>query len=281
MGVLLLVFVLIANLSSHNPPHKIEETKIISPFEKIFIDAKAVFVYDITASKTLYAKNQDERLPLASLTKVMSALVASELAPSNKIITITREAVATEGDSGLYIGERWYLKDLIDFSLISSANDGVKAIALNFDNFVNQMNIRANTIGMKNTYFINETGLDERVSGGAYGTARDMTTLFEYILRYHPDVLAATREPMLTFVSLSGLTHTVQNTDTVINQIPGIIASKTGYTDIAGGNLVVAFDPEIGRPIIVSVLGSSGEGRFSDMLTLIKASMESLQNSVK
>lgn len=263
-------------------------------FPEVSINARAAYVYDVRTETVLYAKNEDTRLSLASLTKVMSALVAEDLNPLFGIITVSGEALRAEGDSGLYRNEKWSLKDIIDFSLLSSSNDGMRAVALALgaisrsnatteeiiNDFVREMNLKASVLGLKNTYFWNETGLDEsNVRGGAYGTARDMSTLFEYILKNKPELLSATKETAVTFSSVDNYRHTAKNTNSITNKIPGLIASKTGSTDTAGGNLVIIFDPELGRPIIVSVLGSTEGGRFEDIETLIGATMEYIKNN--
>ncbi|MEK7147810.1 MAG: serine hydrolase, partial [Patescibacteria group bacterium] len=250
-----------------------------APFPFVELEAKAAYVYDARTEAVLYAKNENTRMPLASLTKVMAALVAEELAPGYGTVTVTKDALDTEGDSGLRPGERWSLKDLLDFSLVSSSNDGIRAVALSLgalssanateseivDDFVRTMNTKAAELDLKNTYFWNETGLDEsEYKGGAYGTAKDMATLLDYVIEYHPEMMEATREFNTTLESLDNYKHLVKNTNQVAGEIPGLIASKTGFTNTAGGNLVFAFDPELGRPIIVTILGSTAEGRFED-----------------
>ena len=261
----------------------------LKTFPEVELFARAAYVYDVRGQEVLFAKNEDQRLSLASLTKVMSALVASELSPPNSTITIVNGALLAEGDSGLYGGEKWNLKDILDFSLVTSSNDGMRAVALALGaisrssatedeiitDFVMEMNRRAGELGLKNTYFWNETGLDETdVKGGAYGTASDMAKLVEYILSNKPELLNATKEISGTFQSLDNFVHVGKNTNSIIDRIPGLVASKTGSTDTAGGNLVIVFDPELGRPIIVSVLGSTPEGRFRDVETLVKAALE-------
>ena len=104
-----------------------------------------------------------------------------------------------------------------------------------------------------------------------------MAVLFEYTLKNHPNILEATRYENLEFKSTE-LAYQASNTNPFINQIPGIIASKTGFTDLAGGNLVVAYDAGLNRPIIISVLGSSQDGRFSDTLKLVGASLDYISN---
>ncbi len=260
-------------------------------FPLVNLRAKAAYVYDIRTKTVLFAKNENVRLPLASLAKIMSALVAENLSPMYGTITVSGEALRAEGDSGFYRDEQWSLENLLNFSLITSSNDGMRAVALAvgalsrvdatpkeiINDFVREMNREAQELNLKSTYFWNETGLDESdVKGGAYGTARDISVLSEYILTHRPELFRATRETSITLQSLDNREHLAENTNSIIAEIPGLLASKTGFTDIAGGNLVVIFDPELGRPIIISILGSTEEGRFEDAQALIAAVMEHL-----
>lgn len=293
--ILLLTFTYILGSKSVEENKVLVKTSTPLPIGRVDIEARSAFVYDTISGEVLYAKNENERLPLASLTKVMSALVASEAVPGYRTIAISESSTRTDGDAGLVPGEHWTLKDLLDFSLVSSANDGIRAIALavgsldqnnasdesQVNDFVLKMNSLASKIGMKNTYYLNDTGLDEsKEQGGAYGSAKDQAILLEYILKKNPTLLSSTKSSTLKIKNIEGLVHTARNTSSIVNDIPGIIASKTGFTDLAGGNLIIAFDPEIGRPIIISLLGSSEEGRFRDMMVLVNASLASVQNSV-
>ena len=87
------------------------------------------------------------------------------------------------------------------------------------------------------------------------------------------EIIEATKYQVLNINSFNK-THEAKNTNVNVNQIPGLIASKTGYTEMAGGNIVIAFDSSIGKPIIVVVLGSSEEGRFKDISALVDASLK-------
>lgn len=262
---------------------------VAKPFPTVVLKAKAVYVYDIRTQRVLFALNENTPLPLASLTKIMSALVAEDLSPLYGTVTVGEEALRAEGDSGLYSGERWTLRDILGFSLMTSSNDGMRAVALSLgalsragssseeiiNDFVGEMNQKAREIGLKNTYFLNETGLDESdVKNGAYGTARDMSVLLEYVLAHHPEMFESTQETVLTFRSLDNHEHIARNTNDFVAEIPGLVISKTGFTDTAGGNLVIVFDPELGRPIIISVLGSTKEDRFEDVRSLVEAVMK-------
>lgn len=270
---------------------------IPSPFDDIELEAKSVVVWDIANQKVLFSKNPDEALPLASLTKVMAVIVASDLIPSFTTITIEKEFLNEEGDTGLFANEKWSFSDLSNFSLAVSSNDGMRAIAsvagavlssttgsdqfaTGRSAFVTRMNEKARKIGLEKTTYENETGLDlSTETGGAHGTARDMAKLFEYALTNYPELLGATHQTSFDTTSLSNLKHTATNTNPYVSFVPGIIASKTGFTDISGGNLVIAFNPELGRPIVVSVLGSSYDGRFIDTLKLVDSTMQLLERS--
>ncbi len=261
---------------------------VYQPFPAVVLQAKAAYIYDARTKTVLFAKNENTRMPLASLTKLMSALVAQELSPEYGTVTVSKEALRAEGDSGLLSGERWALKDLLDFALMTSSNDGIRAVALTLgaldrsvasdedilNDFVVKMNAKAVALDLNNTYYWNETGLDEsEQKGGAYGTAKDMAMLLEHIMSYYPRMLEATREPTLEITSLDDFKHAAKNTNVLADRIPGFLGSKTGFTNTAGGNLVFAFDPELGRPIIVSILGSTESGRFEDAQTLIDATL--------
>jgi len=271
----------------------VDEVALPNPFEGLGLEAKAVYVLDATRGEVLYAYNEQSRLPLASLTKIMTAVVATEMIPQSTVVSINAEDIALEGDSGLLTDERWRLSDIIDFTLITSSNDGASAIAtvagsfgqVEYDmpietakkSFVSRMNEKAQELELLHTYFLNETGLDQNPSiSGAYGSARDIAHLMWYALGSDKPVLEATAYDRTAVTSLNDISHTATNTNASVNAIPGLIASKTGFTELAGGNLVVAFDAGLGRPIIISILGSSIDGRFSDVEKIAKATLRAI-----
>lgn len=271
----------------------VAETKI-NPFDNIEIEAKGVVVWDVVNERELFSKNPDLPLPLASLTKIMTALISDSNLPDSSRVKIAEEYLQPEGDSGLLVGDSWKASDLRDFTLLTSSNDGALALSAlsvskpkantnDFDNsrmqFIKQMNDKALEIGLSNSRFLNEHGLDKSTDrGGAYGSAQDMAILLEYIMQNRPHLLEATRYKNLAFASAEKV-YNADNTNAFVDQIPGLIASKTGYTDLAGGNLVIAFDAGLNRPIIISILGSSTDGRFSDALKLVEASIEYIHDN--
>lgn len=284
--IAIMFFVIYAEL---NKPVKKEaitnsEQNSVVVFDTLNLEAKSIYVFDVVKNEVIFKKNEFAQLPLASLTKLMTAITATELVPENSKITIRKEFLKEEGDTGLLADESWKLRDLLDFSLMVSSNDGARSIAsvigamdLKTDNydlgrkdFIEKMNEKAKELGLKQTYFVNESGLDDGAISGGYGSAIDVSSLMKYILENHPEILEATKYQTLDIPSFDKM-HTATNTNIGVDQIPGILASKTGYTELAGGNLAVAFDSSIGRPIIVVVLGSTVDGRFEDVAKLVKA----------
>lgn len=259
------------------------------PVETVDVMAKSAFVWDINEQRVLFEKNPDEQVPLASLTKLMTALVAHEIVSDNQTVSIPQEALKQDGDSGLSDGETFTFSSLMDMTLISSSNDGAFALAaaagamLDQQNpaetFVQAMNIRAEELGLTQTYFKNPTGLDlSEAEAGAYGSARDVAFLVEYILKNYPEILEYTTKNEIAIANTAGSAHEVTNTNQTVDNIPGIIGSKTGYTTLAGGNLAIAFDASLNRPIVVIALGSSYNGRFSDVIELSKLARSKITN---
>ena len=251
------------------------------------IQAKSFYVYDLNEKKVLFAKNEHEELPLASVTKLMSGLIVMLNLPPSATVTITPEDVSQDGgsDNGLFVGEKWDAHDLLNFSLIMSSNEGMFALARTLDaergpessSTVDLMNSEAQKLGLADTFFFNVSGLDlSATTSGAYSSAYDVTELLQKILTTYPALISKTTETAADFISESNIRHIAINTDTLINDIPGLIASKTGFTDLAGGNLVIAFDAGLAHPVVIAVLGSTEDGRFTDVEELMHLTLEKL-----
>lgn len=252
-------------------------------FETISLTAKSAIVVDLNTGEVLYQKSPDQKLPLASITKLMTALLASEISEDGAVVSISDAAVSQSGDSGLQAGDRFSLNNLIDFILPTSSNDGAFALAASAgraldpdapaEAFVEAMNIRARELGLSNTSFRNPTGLDlTEDEAGAYGTARDVAKLLQYIVENEPGLLEETTKSDAAYSDLSGAVHQSSNTNPVVDAIPGLIGSKTGYTTLSGGNLAIAWNVGVNHPVVAVVLSSSHSGRFTDVLHLVEAS---------
>jgi D-alanyl-D-alanine carboxypeptidase len=248
----------------------------------VTVRGKAAYVFDVKAKKALYSKDEDAALPLASITKLMTALLAYELVSADTGVKLSARAVSQEGGDGLTTGEDFTMEQLNRLALISSSNDaafalGASAGALLGDQdparqFVEGMNIKADELDLKSLEFKNTTGLDLSASEpGAVGSAKDVSYLMAYILENYPELIESTTLGGARIYNSQGEYHDVENTNEVLYAIPNLLGSKTGYTDLAGGNLTIAFDAGLNRPIIVTVLGSTREERFSDVLRLVNA----------
>jgi D-alanyl-D-alanine carboxypeptidase (penicillin-binding protein 5/6) len=264
--------------------------EVPNPYDALSLQAKAVIVYDVNEGITLFGRNEKKVLPLASLTKLMTGLVAVESLSLKNNIAISSSALETEGDSGLLVNESWKVSDLLSFTMITSSNDGADALATaagslwestpevaenyaSVQTFVERMNIRAQEMGLQDTRFMNATGLDEPGGGGA-GTATDVSKLLTYIWENEPSVILYTNEYQKTFISEDGFLHPAENTNEIVYEIPGLLGGKTGFTDLAGGNLAVIYDAGLDHPIVIVVLGSTLDGRFSDVKKLVDATYE-------
>lgn len=272
------------------------------PFANTALEARAAYVVDLSTKKILFAKNENEKLPLASVTKLMTTLVARDHMRSDAVVTLSKDDLAAEGDSGLRPGERWRMGDILDVMLLVSSNDAAHAVAgfvgadglPSFDmerarlKFVNLMNEKAHALGLSTMEFFNESGLDVENTNdslsspsvpqtGGYGSARDVAALMATLWQTYPTTLEITARKDARIISQDKIAHILLNTNEAAGRYAGLIASKTGYTDLAGGNLVILFDVGVGHPVVAVVLGSSYKGRFEDMHALTQATLKALE----
>jgi len=249
-------------------------------FDGVSLTAKAAYVFDIANNEILYQKNANAQLPLASITKVALALLAHEHLKPDGLITLSESALAIEGESGFTVGETWRVQELIDFTLMTSSNDGAQALAEAIERATNKsitelLNKKAAKLGMSQTYFVNATGLDSSThSSGSYGSAQDLGTLFTHAYNTSTDLFAATVFVEKTFSSTRGITYEGENTNKVIGELSGLVFGKTGFTDLAGGNLGVVIESEPGHSFAVIVLGSTVEKRFDDAVALVQVILD-------
>ena len=257
-------------------------------FASISLIAKSAIVYDVTTGRVLYALSPDTQLPLASITKVAMALTVSEALRPDDVISIPYDTAPTIDAPSLHTDERWRMSDLLDFTLTASSNDGADILAAAADANLRRvypeapagsaalwrMNDLAKQLGLRNTFFLNVNGLDmSTTQSGAYGSARDIAALLTYAASTSPDIFSATTHSSVTVRAVTGETVTATNTNEALPHIPGLVMGKTGYTDLAGGNLAVVFDTR-GHRIVAVVLGSTFDGRFTDMQQLVTASTQ-------
>lgn len=253
----------------------IEDVQKENPYAEVLLSAKAGIVYDLVTGETLYEKNADSQLPLASLTKMLTVYTARTMISSGTSVSVSATAMQSEGDSGFLPGDTFTFNDLAKMALVASSNDAASAIAEETNRRDSSSRVTASVLTAANlnqTYVLNATGLDENtnVSGG-YGSARDIAELAGLILKQIPEIAEATTKSHIQTVSTTGKVFEVTNTNPDIEKIAGARFSKTGFTDLAGGNLAIVVDVGINHPISVVVLGSTREERFTDVQKLLKA----------
>lgn len=254
-----------------------EYQESIKPFLDLALNAKSFAIYDMDQKQFVYKNNAEVSMPLASLAKIMSAIVIMEHVPAGHVFTMSKESLAEAGDNKLLVDEKWKRDDLLAFTLVESSNDAILEMAQETGaiidpagtdpvaTFVFAMNSKAKELKLPNFDFINPSGLDlSSGKNGAYGNARSVAKLFAYAIETYPTIFAPTKQSAPIFHSIDA-EHVAKNTNPVVNEIPGLIASKTGFTNISGGNLVVAFRDAAGRNLVAVVMGSTFDARFSDV----------------
>ena len=182
-------------------------------------------------------------------------------------------------DNGFTSGETFSFEDLARLTLAASSNDGAEAIAEAADTAANTTTASllasaATQLGLSQTYAVNSSGLDVNTTqSGGYGSAHDIAILAGALIQKAPIIAQATTLSSVSITSQQGVRHAFANTDIDVDTFPNLLLSKTGETDLAGGNLVIVYDSGINHPIAIVVLGSTQNGRFSDMQQLMKATL--------
>ncbi len=263
-------------------PQKIEEKSPFifntNAFAGVAVRAKAFVVYDIVNGKVIAGKNETEVLPLASITKIMTAVSALMHNKPNTKITILPASIEGAYDLGLKKNQTWTLSELLKYTLIFSSNDGAQAIADTLGGrsaFVAQMNRDAVALNLP-LIFTQPAGLDKDTVLGGEGSALSVAKLFVIAIKEFPAILDATTKTRGTFTASTGKISGIPNTNQEIENLFGAEASKTGFTNNAGGNLAVVVDIAVGHPVVIVVLGSTKEERFTDMKILYKTLQKSI-----
>ncbi len=230
------------------------------------VDARAWLVEDPATGEVLVAHSDRRRVPIASLTKLMTVIVALEHLKLSDVVAVDRRA-AEVGEESIYLraGQEITVADLVKGAMIQSANDAADALALatapSFGAFADLMNAKARQLGLTDSHFVRPDGLD---AAGEYSSASDVTRL----------ALAAMRIPAVrTAVSQRTGTladgYVVHTWDDLLGVVPGVFGVKTGHTSAAGWNQVSAVRGD-GTVIYATILGSPSRARRNaDLETLL------------
>lgn len=242
--------------------------------------AKAAIVIDGFTGEVLYSQNSEERLPMASTTKIMTALLLCELGGdlTTEIVT-TREMVTVEGSSmGLQIGDRVSYHDLLYGMLLASGNDAANTTAISIggsiSEFVNLMNERASEMGLQNTHFVTPSGLDAEEH---YTTAHDLAIIAKTALTNPAFAEAASSKSARLCYGNPPYNRTLTNHNKLLKMYDDIVGVKTGYTKKSGRCLVSASKKD-GKLIIAVTLNDGND--WQDHRALLDLGLSLVESKV-
>ena len=240
------------------------------------INASALYLVELKSGRVLLKKDATRRLPPASLTKLMTALVAMEAAAPQQVVQVDRRALVHRSSLNLHVGEQFLLRDLLTAMLVTSANDACEAIAWhvggNADRFVTLMNERVRTLGLKNTHFVNACGFD---APGHYSTAEDLAKLTEQALRV-PAISMMVRTVTRDIASVNGARQISLRSTNELLLDPDVNGVKTGYTSKAGRCLIASMFKDGHRLLLV---GLNVRDRWDQATRLLRYGQAVLQDT--
>lgn len=249
---------------------------LFSTQKKPNIDADVALIYDLNTNQILFSKNPNKRVPMASITKIMTAIIALENKKENDKYSVSKSALVGEDSMGLSAGETLSLEELLYGLMLHSGNDAAEVLADNYkngrENFIEAMNEKAKSLGLSDTNFTNPTGLEG--DGEQYTTAHDLLVITNYALNNFPQF----RKVIATFNYVIPDTRThkayyLENETNLLTSYPGVLGVKTGYTPEANLCLVTYLNYR-GQKIIGIILGSNN--RREEMKELLDYSLKTL-----
>lgn len=246
----------------------------------IGVNAWTAVVMDAENGRILYDKNPDIKLPPASTTKVMTAIVAMERLPLDAEVTPSKKAVYVEPTvAGLTPGVKYKLGDLLKAILIKSANDAAVAIAERVagseKEFAEMMNNKAASIGMNNTHFETASGLPTGKKDLQYTTARDLARMMRYALR-HKEILEYMSQKEASFTGSDGGNIYLKTHNKALEMYADSPWGKTGYTKQASRTFV-GVDPSFKPSITFALLKS--EDLWGDVIALKRRGLDAWAES--
>ena len=234
------------------------------------VHGQAAYLVDLDARQVLWQRDADTPRAPASLTKLMTAMVAVDDAGSlDRVVTVTQEATQIEPSvMGLSAGERLTVRELLYGLLLESGNDAAEALAQGLVPrflFIKQMNMKAAAIGLTATHFVNPSGLD---ADGHEMSARDLVHEAAYLETYYPQLAAIGATKQITIAATADhKAFYAQNLNRMLWTYPGVNGLKTGFTDNAGGCWLDTATRG-GRHLIVVVMNATHQS-FNDAAVLL------------
>jgi D-alanyl-D-alanine carboxypeptidase (penicillin-binding protein 5/6) len=244
-------------------------TGLASPAPRI--DVRASALIDANTGRQLYGMNAKAELPIASTTKLMTALVTLEHARLDRAFAAPANRLsAVDSQIGLVAGERMTVHDLVIAMMLPSADDAAQDLAYNIGGrsvarFVAMMNAEAVRLGLKHTHYTTPIGLD---TPGNYSTATDLVALTQYVLRTQPFFRRVVDMPSAV-IKVGDDRRRVANLNSLVGRVPWVTGVKTGHT-LGAGYVLVGAGARDGMTLISAVLGATSESaRESDTLAIL------------
>lgn len=246
------------------------------PEERPDIQAAALYLIELKSGRVLLEKDAARPLPPASLTKVMTALIAMEQDTPQQVVRIERRILTHRSSLNFQAGEEYYLRDLVTTMLVTSANDACEAVAQHIGgtsaHFVQLMNQRAKTLHLSHTHFVNPCGFD---APGHVSTAEDLARLTETAL-HTPDFAMMVRTITRSISTVDGKRQLTLYTTNELLRDPDVNGVKTGYTSKAGRCLIVSMFQDGHRLLLV---GLNVRDRWEQAPKLLRYGQSLLQSS--
>src|SRR5258708_6558984 len=252
--------------NENNPPN--------NGLTQLDITGKSALSYDISTDQFLYEKNNKGKMPMASLTKIMTDILALEHKKKDDQYSVRKQSIVGQDSVGLAEAEVLSLDDLLYGLILHSGNDAAEVIADNAiggrQKFIQDMNNRTKTLGIFDTHFTNPTGLEG--DGNQYTTSYDLLLMTKYALAQFPEFanIAATPHYVLA-ATTTHQEYDLENETNLLTTYPGVRGVKTGYTPEAGLCLITYLEYK-DHKIIAVLLGS--EDRRNEMIKILDYSLK-------
>lgn len=247
-----------------------ELIKTSAKTEELEINSKIALIYDRASGRILYEKNGNKQTPMASTTKIMTAIVVLENANLTDTVTIDSKAAGTGGSRlGLKKNDKITVNDLLYGLMLRSGNDAAIALATyiggSVEGFADMMNEKAKEIGLINSHFVVPHGLD---NDGHYTTAYELAKMADYALNIEKfRQIVGTKS---TTIYINGYAKAINNTNQLLGSVSGVYGVKTGFTNGAGRCLVTACKRDDFDIITVIIGADTTKQRTSDTIKLIQ-----------
>lgn len=238
--------------------------------EEIDITSRIALIYDRASGKILYEKNGNKQTPMASTTKIMTAIVVLENAKLTDTVTITSKAASMGGSRlGLKKNDKITVNDLLYGLMLRSGNDAAVALAIHvggsIEGFADMMNEKATELGLSNSHFVVPHGLDNE---GHYTTAYELAKIADYALKI--DKFKEIVGTKVATIYINGYAKKINNTNNLLGSVSGVYGVKTGFTNGAGRCLVTSCKRDDLDIITVIIGADTNNIRSKDTIKLIQ-----------